>query len=60
MGSEDGADGASQTEGILFRVSEIGRGALLHVLHVWPEPGDYLGVTAGDKRKVAGEWVPLV
>lgn len=59
VGSEDGADGASHTEGILSIASEIGRGALLHV-QVWREPGDYLSVTAGDKRKVAGGWVPLV
>lgn len=51
VGSEDGAGGASQTEGILSIVPEIRSGAMLRV-QVWPESGDYLGVTAGDR----GRW----
>lgn len=52
-GFRGGAGGASQTEGILSIVPEIRSGAMLRV-QVWPESGDYLGVTAGDRGRWQG------
>lgn len=46
----EGVDGASQVEGILSTVTAIERGALLCV-QVWPEPGAWFGVTAGDRGR---------
>lgn len=52
-GPEEGVDGAPQTEETLSIVTKNGRGALLCVW-VWPEPGDCLNVTAGDRGRWQG------